>query len=314
MNWVPTRPIRTVIHVSRAPGASITASLDLGPYPHHSDGMGFAERLAGGTFPVSLEVTPPRTPRRSVLLRRARLLGTAADAVNVIQRPDRQSSVDASIELLAAGVDPVWHLAVRGRDEEAVTNEIRRGAANGLRQVLCLLGDHPAPPGAGHLRVRDAIAIARRQVPTVLVGATLNQYVDGRGSVLRNLLGKLEAGAAYVQTQPVFDVDLVAEAVRPVKEAYPGVRVIPMVMPLLEPAHATIIAERLGISLPPSLLSRIAVGVQAAWWAFDQTVVAISERRDLFDGIAVMTFETDPDPGTGASIAAALRRAGIVSS
>ncbi|MBE0612003.1 MAG: hypothetical protein IH609_21665, partial [Dehalococcoidia bacterium] len=56
----------------------------------------FAEKLDAGQFAVALEITPPQRDLPKVLLRRARLLGTAAQAINVIQRPGRQSSLDAS--------------------------------------------------------------------------------------------------------------------------------------------------------------------------------------------------------------------------
>ncbi|MEJ5221060.1 MAG: hypothetical protein WHT63_03510 [Tepidiforma sp.] len=82
--------------------------------------MRFLDRLAAGEFAVALEITPPQRHLPKVLLRRARLLGDAADAVNVIQRPDRQSSLEASLELLAAGIDPVWHLAARGETRASV--------------------------------------------------------------------------------------------------------------------------------------------------------------------------------------------------
>jgi len=76
---------------------------------------GFAAKLAAGAFPLALEITPPRKPLAEILLRRARGLGSRADAINVIQRPGRVPSVDASAELLEAGFEPVWHLVDRGR-------------------------------------------------------------------------------------------------------------------------------------------------------------------------------------------------------
>ena len=58
----------------------------------------FAERLSRGGFAVALEITPPKKRLEEVLLRRARLL-PGVDAINVIQRPDRLSSLDASLLL-----------------------------------------------------------------------------------------------------------------------------------------------------------------------------------------------------------------------
>ena len=70
--------------------------------------MGFGARAPRGALPpVTLEITPPREPRPRVLLRRARLLAGHTDAVNVIERPDRQSSLDAALTLRAEGIEPV---------------------------------------------------------------------------------------------------------------------------------------------------------------------------------------------------------------
>ena len=68
--------------------------------------MRFAQKLEAGKFAVTLEITPPKKRLDDVLLRRARLLGAHADGVNVIQRPNRLSSLDASLLLRAHGLDP----------------------------------------------------------------------------------------------------------------------------------------------------------------------------------------------------------------
>src|SRR5690242_11114807 len=104
--------------------------------------MSFAERLRDGRFAVALEITPPQKPLAVVLLRRARLLGELAHAVNVIQRPGRQSSLDASIELLRAGVRPTWHVVTRGSERSEIEAALDRAAAAGIRQILAIRGDH----------------------------------------------------------------------------------------------------------------------------------------------------------------------------
>ena len=69
------------------------------PSPATLFDVSFGALLDARRFPVALEITPPQTLLRGVLLRRAGLLGPAASAVNVIQRPGRLSSLDASIAL-----------------------------------------------------------------------------------------------------------------------------------------------------------------------------------------------------------------------
>ncbi len=273
--------------------------------------MPFAADLQAGAFPFSLEITPPQRMLRGVLLRRARLLGDCVRTINVIQRPDRLPSLDASIELLRHGFEPVWHLVTRGREEDDIRADIERAAAAGIRHALCLLGDHtverePARP----LRIREAIALMRELAPAITVGATLNQYAPSAEAVLRNLLPKVEAGAAYVQTQPVVDLEAFLRLAERVRRELPDLRIVPMVMPIVAPETAQRVGARLGFSVGEALLSKLAAG--DGWKLFQDTAARL-KRCGLADGIAVMTFEMDPAPEVGDRIREALAAAGALS-
>ncbi|GIW18545.1 methylenetetrahydrofolate reductase [Tepidiforma sp.] len=273
--------------------------------------MRFLDRLAAGEFAVALEITPPQRHLPKVLLRRARLLGDAADAVNVIQRPDRQSSLEASLELLAAGIDPVWHLAARGETRASVAAAAARARDGGIAQVLCVAGDH-APAGEGpSLTVREAIAEVRAAHPGMTIGATLNQYARDPATARRNLLPKLRAGASYVQTQPTFDVGALERELAAVRAEAPGVTAIAMVMPLLSGEAGERISRRLGLELPGRLRDVLAAGDEhAAWGYFEGTLVRLRESP-AFQGVAIMTFEMDPPEAVGERIARALEAAGV---
>jgi len=271
--------------------------------------VAFREELFGGRFPVALEITPPLKPLHRVLLRRARLLDGLATAVNVIQRPGRQSSLDASVELVGAGIEPVWHLAARGTGPETLAADFARARDAGIAQVLCVLGDSGSGPREAALTVREIISVARDSLPGALLGATLNQYVEDRAAARKNLLGKLRAGARYVQTQPVFAIGRLREAVEPVRESA-DVLIVPMVMPLLAPEAVKRMESRLGVALPAEVHMRVASGLEAAWELFDETVATLA-HDSLADGVAVMTFETDPSPETAARIVESFRCAGV---
>jgi methylenetetrahydrofolate reductase (NADPH) len=272
--------------------------------------MSFADRLFGGRFPVSLEITPPQRPLPAVLLRRASLLGAWASAVNVIQRPGRQPSLDASLELRGAGLEPAWHLVTRGRTRASLDHDLGRAREGGLGLVLCILGDHPAAPVSDGLTIREAVAATVQALPAALVGATFNQYAPDAEAAHRNLLPKLSAGARYVQTQPVFDLQTLAPHAARIKEAAPGTRVVAMAMPLLSAGDAEKLALRLGIPPPPGLVGRLDAGAESAWAAFAETVTALASSP-LVDGLAIMTFEMDPPAETGARVIQALRAAGL---
>ena len=273
--------------------------------------MRFLERLAAGQFAVALEITPPQRHLPKVLLRRACLLGDAADAVNVIQRPDRQSSLEASLELLDAGIDPVWHLAARGETRESVTALAARAREGGIEQVLCVAGDHALPGEGPSLTVREAVVTVLEVHPTAAVGATLNQYARDPAAARRNLLPKLRAGATYVQTQPTFDVGALERELAAVRAEVPGVAAIAMAMPLLSAEAGERIARRLGLELPARLRDVLAAGDEASAWAYFEGTLARLRESPAFQGVAVMTFEVDPPPAVGARIVRALEAAGV---
>lgn len=272
--------------------------------------MSFARRLSDGDFPVALEITPPKHALPKVLLRRATLLGDAADAVNVIQRPGRQSSLDASIALRKAGLDPVWHMVTRGRSREAIAADLRIAADAGINQVLCIRGDHHGKDRPDTPTIREAVQMACAALPGALVGATLNQYVSDGEAVLRNLLPKLKAGATVVQTQPVFEPATLQPFVDRMKEADPSARVIAMVVPILSGAAADGLGRRLGIELPGRFCRSAESGPRAAWEVFAEALAAC-RQCGFVDGVAIMTTEMDPSPETGAQIVHGLRLAGI---
>lgn len=272
--------------------------------------MTFAEALAAGEFPVALEITPPRKALPAVLLRRARLLGDGVRAINVIQRPGRQSSLEASLFLCREGFAPAWHLVTRGVTRADVAAQAGRAARGDVRQVLCIRGDHPGEDSPGTPSIREAVSMVRDLLPGALIGATLNQYAPDQSAVLRNLLPKLKAGAAYVQTQPVFDVAQLSPIAQAAKDAAPAASVVAMVMPLLTLEAAEKIEVRLGVRLPEMLRGRLERGdIADAWEAFDELLRQLRESP-LVDGIAVMTFEMDAPEGMGARTLQGLRAAG----
>ena len=263
--------------------------------------MSFAERLAARAFPVALEITPPQRSLPHVLFRRARLLGDWAMAINIIQRPSRQSSLDASIQLREAGIDPAWHLVTRGRSREELAADLGRARASGIRQVLCIRGDHAGDDLPGAPNIRETIAQVVELLPGALIGATANQYLPDRDAVLRNLLPKLDAGAAYVQTQPVFATEALTPLAEAVKERSPSTYVVAMVMPLPTASEAERIASRLGLANAPTA---------TGWAAFDDLVAALY-ANPLVDAVAIMTLEMDPPLEAAERVMKALANAGL---
>ena len=267
--------------------------------------MHFHAKLRAGACAVTFEITPPRKRLDEVLLRRARFLGGGADAVNVIQRSGRLASLDASLTLRAAGLEPVWHLVTRGRSRAEIEAEIESAAGAGLPAALCVRGEPGPADRPDTPKLRDALAWVRAALPGACLGATANQY-GPPDRVLRNLGGKIAAGATFVQTQPVLDVAALAPLAAAIRREFPGTFLVPMVMPLVQRADAERIAGRLGIPVPPATLARLdRDGARGGWALFEETVRAL-RAEGLADGLAVMTPQMDPPPEDAARIAALL--------
>lgn len=272
----------------------------------------FSTHLKGGGVALALEITPPQKLLPGVLKRRANLLGPGVDVINVIQRPDRLSSLDAAMALQHRGIEAVWHLATRGSSWEALEEQASRARSGGLRHVLCLLGEHApgSAPAAKSPTVRDSVEMLCRALPSATLGVTYNQYAPEQPKALANLLAKLNAGAAYIQTQPVFDPGAFLQSVQVIRREHPGIPVVPMVLPLLTLDAVDRIQSRLKIAISPAYREAVAAGEEPAWQAF-AGVVRELVASNLVNGLAVMTFQMDATLAEGNRIIQALQVAGV---
>jgi 5,10-methylenetetrahydrofolate reductase len=249
--------------------------------------------------PIILEITPPVRPRIDILLRRAGMLGDPhRQIVNVIARPDRWASVSAAAALRDHGFDAVWHLTTRGRALAQIEREIERAAEAGLRRVLCLRGercDESAEAAGPDPRIRDVVALIRRRLPGASIGVTLNHHLPQPG-VLPNLLGKLDAGADFVQTQLTFTLRGLGSIAESLHRRFPDVALIPMIGPVLRADAARATARRLRIPLDQALHDALERGgEEAGWRAFAARLDEIRTSHH-FATAALMT-PMDPAPG-----------------
>jgi len=260
---------------------------------------------------VSLEITPPASPRPAVLFRRASALGSLPRYVNVIHRTDRWSSLDASIVLRLRGLEPVWHVANRGRRVSELASDLDRAQAAGLRRVLCVRGEYKQRDQFETPKIREVVRMIRRKLPEAHIAVTLNHHQPG-DRVMRNLLPKLEAGANAVQTQVTFELNTLRPFAEALKAGRPGLVVTPMLMPVLSVESARRVAHRLSISLPPGMQASLARnGAEAGWEHFGRLVMAVDESP-LYDGVAVMT-PMDMDSPFAMQLGRALERVSLPS-
>jgi methylenetetrahydrofolate reductase (NADPH) len=186
--------------------------------------------LESGGFAVTAECGPPKGADPEVVLRKGALLKGAVDAVNVTDNQTaivRMSSLAACALLQATGLDPVLQVVVRDRNRIALQSDILGASALGIRNVLCLSGDHQSfgnqPQAAGVFdldsiqfvqtvrRMRDEGLILGgdklSRAPALFIGAAANPFADPLAFRVVRLAKKIAAGAEFIQTQCIYNMD-----------------------------------------------------------------------------------------------------------
>ncbi len=186
--------------------------------------------LEKGEFAVTSECGPPNGADPQAILKKAELLRGKVDAVNVTDNQTaivRMSSLAASSLLKAAGLDPVLQMVVRDRNRIALQSDILGASAIGIRNVLCLSGDHQSfgnqPEAVGVFDLDsiqflqavknmrdDRIIIGGEPLsksPELFIGAAANPFGDPLDFRVVRLAKKITAGADFIQTQCIYNLD-----------------------------------------------------------------------------------------------------------
>jgi methylenetetrahydrofolate reductase (NADPH) len=186
--------------------------------------------LEGGHFAVTAECGPPKGADPQVVLDKAALLKDKVDGVNVTDNQTaivRMSSLAACALLKSAGLEPVLQMVVRDRNRIALQSDILGASALGIRNVLCLSGDHqcfgnqPQAVGVFDLDSTQFLQVVRTmrdkgtilggeplsRPPRVFIGAAANPFADPLAFRVVRLAKKIAAGAEFIQTQCIYNLD-----------------------------------------------------------------------------------------------------------
>jgi len=269
--------------------------------------------LAAGHFAVTAECGPPKGSDVSVLERTAAHLVGRVDAVNVTDNQTaivRMSSIAACSILKGMGIEPVVQMVTRDRNRIALQSDLFGAYALGLRNVLCLTGDHhsfgnqKAAVGVFDL---DSIQLVRtvrdmrdkgtiidgeaiQGAPKMFIGAAENPFADPVAWRVTRLAKKVAAGVDFIQTQCVFNVDRFEEFMLQAHNAglTDKVSVLAGVTPLKSAAMARYMATKVaGMDIPEELLKRIS-GVPKEKQAQEGITIAVEtiQRVRKIPGVA----------------------------
>lgn len=232
--------------------------------------LDFRGKIESGEFCITCEISPPRGPNSDDFEAKIKGLAGKVSAVNITDNPMlsvRMSPVVASFLCLRNGVEPIMQMTCRDRNILAITSELISACALGIKNVLVLRGDMPKdgkPQGvfevdvAGFLKIildlNQGLDFRGNQINQkcdFFPGAALNPF-DEINNLRANLLGKLEGGAKFFQTQPVFDVSSLDKFVDVVQE-YKANVLVGVIIVASEKTLEIVKSFAKGMYIPPKL-------------------------------------------------------------
>jgi methionine synthase / methylenetetrahydrofolate reductase(NADPH) len=236
--------------------------------------------VAAGEFVTLVEIVPPRGIDCSKEIEGARLLvATGIHAINVPDSPRASARMSAQSLCLQiqqhTGIETILHYTCRDRNLLSIQSDLLGASSLGLRNILCLTGD---PPKLGNYpdatAVFDVDAIGLVNVVNRLnhgldiggnpigasTGFTLavaaNPGVPDIDNEIRRFAYKVEAGAEYAITQPVFDLRLLEAFLRRIESF--RIPVIAGIWPLTSLRNAEFMKNDLRVSMPDEIMTRMA--------------------------------------------------------
>lgn len=254
--------------------------------------------LRAGHFAVTGELGPPQSADGSVIREKAALLKGYCDGVNITDNQTaivRMSSIGAGTIVLQEGLEPVIQMTCRDRNRLAIQSDLLGAYALGMRNLLCLSGDHQRfgnHPQAKNVFDMDSLQMVkmvsdmrddcvfqcgdkfRGQEPRFFVGAAAAPFADPIDFRPFRLAKKVQAGANFIQTQLVYDIPAFAKYMEKVRELglHGQTYILAGVGPLKSPGMARYMKNNVpGILVPDELIERMtAVGKPWAGKAKDE--------------------------------------------
>jgi methylenetetrahydrofolate reductase (NADPH) len=189
-----------------------------------------ARILAAGHFGVTSECGPPRSADGHVVEEKARLVGDYVDAINVTDNQTavvRMSSLASCIRIRQMGYEPVLQMTTRDRNRIALQSDLLGAASFDIHNVLCLTGDHQSfgdHPNAANVFDLDSTQLLltirmmcedgkllsgheMKVKPEMFIGAAENPFADPFEIRVMRLAKKVAAGAQFIQTQCIYNMD-----------------------------------------------------------------------------------------------------------
>jgi len=294
--------------------------------------------LRSGQFAVTAECGPPRGADAEVIRKKCQLLKGNADAFNITDNQTsvvRMSSIGAAVLMTQQGMEPIMQMVCRDRNRIAMQSDILGAAALGIKNMLCLsgdhqkFGDHPQAKNVFDLDSIQLISTVRRMrdegkflsgeeikgVPKLFIGAAENPFADPFEIRVPRLAKKIAAGVEFIQTQCIFNLKKFAEWMKGVVERglHEKAFILGGVTPFKSFGMARYMAKNVpGMDVPEELLKRMkdTPKENQAEEGIKIAVETIEQLRNMagISGVHIMAIEWEERVGEIATKAGLLPR------
>jgi len=234
-------------------------------------------------FAVTAEIGPPKSASAESVRRHTKEMRGSADAFNLTDNQtamSRMSSIACAMVLIQEGLEPVVQMTCRDRNRIAMQSDILGASALGVRNVLCISGDHQTfgnmkeaknvydvdsvqelmilrkMRDEGKLWSGDELEVA----PELFLGAAANPFADPFEFRVTRLAKKVKAGADFIQTQSIYDMERFERwmALVRARGLHEKVHILAGVMPLKSHKVALYMKNKVaGMIVPDAIVERL---------------------------------------------------------
>ncbi len=300
------------------------------------------EALEAGKFGITAEMAPPKGCDFTEQMEAAELLKGKVHGVNVTDMQSaslKATGLGLCIKLKQAGVEPILQMTGRDRKRMALMGDALAAAAFGIDTMLALTGDHPVVGDCRETKPvydLDSVGILKMLslmeetgcdcggneltggAPKFYKGACVTPVYEPLFLQLNKLRQKVEAGAMYIQTQGIFDLDTFQYFLEQVDKMGIKTHIMAGIIPLKSAGMAKYMNENVpGIAVPQDMIDRLAAaaaegkekGVKGLpmQLGIEMAAEMIAKIRDkkLGDGVHIMAI------GAEKNVPVILEKAGI---
>lgn len=243
----------------------------------------FKKILESGHFAFTGELGPPRGADKDAVTEKAAFLKGVVDLVNITDNQTamvRMSSWAAAMIVLETGLEPNYQMVCRDRNRLAMQADILGAYAHGISNMLCLsgdhqqFGDHPHAKGVFDIDSIQLVAMVKKMrdegkflggadlnpAPKMFIGAAANPFAKPYQWRVHRLAKKVAAGADFIQTQAVFDMNRMKEWVRQAHDMglTEKTYILPGITPMKSLGMARYMQEKVpGMDVPDEIIQRL---------------------------------------------------------